>query len=923
MEDSNKSSAGVETFSLLSYNMHGFRQGITELQSLIDNLALDIIFVQEHWQVSATLEVFSRHFPGYLFFGTSACFSIGNNLIPHGRPSGGLGVLVNCNYAGVTKFLSSTDRVLIILVGQFMFINIYLPCHGTPDRIVIIDDILNDIYTVCEQFNDYHVIMAGDFNHQLSLDDNLSDKFRGFFANMGLLCCDEKFDCVSGYTYFNHKLSNYSFIDYVCCDKSIVMNSFDVLDTATNLSDHCPVIANFEGELSVSSQNVKQCYDVLRSKPRLYRWDHGDKESYYQQTGIKLQQIRDTLMADEKCLFENFGYSVPAAIDFYISQLVTVLIDSSHSFIPRHCSTFYKFWWNEHLSECKNNSVASHKIWCAAGKPRSGFIFNNYLSARREYRSAIRRRQKESELVYTNELHDCLVVKDNASFWKSWKSKFENKKLPSHISGTTDPAEICETFKNHFRTVSELTTPERSQIPMYNIDFLSRLSAYKGFSLFSDEYFDSNNIHNVIHNSPKGRAPGLDNVTVEHLLYAHPCVSSLLSKLFTMMFNNSYVPESFKVSYTVPLPKSKDIYSKTLTPCDFRGIAISSHIGKIFERCLLLVFDDYARTSDNQMGFKKQLGCRNAIYCLQNVTDMLCRTVGNANICSLDISRAFDNVNHVTLLNKLMDLHLPEKLIILLANWLPCCRTCVRWDSYLSDMFYIQRGVRQGSVLAPFLFILYIDSILNIVDSCLRIFILMYADDIVIITARISDLEHVVHRIESELEYLSLSLNTSKSYCIRVGKRHSAEVLPVLTLDGSPIPWVDKIIYLGIQFSSGLNLRVDLHKSKLAFFRSFNSIMAKIGATASEEVLLHLLVTKCLPSLMYCLEVLNLSNSVVRSLDYCIIRSLMKIFRCNDITVIRDCIFYFQFDLPSDLVHKRRQRFLAPINSDMNCLHFI
>ena len=149
---------------------------------------------------------------------------------------------------------------------------------------------------------------------------------------------------------------------------------------------------------------------------------------------------------------------------------------------------------------------------------------------------------------------------------------------------------------------------------------------------------------------------------------------------------------------------------------------------------------------------------------------MFCRNFGNANICSLDISKAFDNVSHTTLLYKLMDFHLPKKLIILLANWLPFCSTCVRWDNILSDMFCIQRGVRQGSVLAPLLFILYVDSILNLTDKHLRIHILMYADDIVIITARVSDLICALHSIESELRHLSLSLNPNKTFCIRLGK---------------------------------------------------------------------------------------------------------------------------------------------------------
>jgi len=120
-------------------------------------------------------------------------------------------------------------------------------------------------------------------------------------------------------------------------------------------------------------------------------------------------------------------------------------------------------------------------------------------------------------------------------------------------------------------------------------------------------------VENVITSMKRGKAVGLDGITAEHLQYSHDILSVVWSKLFNMMISISYVPASFGQSYTVPLLKSSNSVSKSITVNDFRGISISPVISKVLEHCILDRYARYLWTSDNQFGFKKEHGCSHAM----------------------------------------------------------------------------------------------------------------------------------------------------------------------------------------------------------------------------------------------------------------------------------------------------------------------
>ena len=111
----------------------------------------------------------------------------------------------------------------------------------------------------------------------------------------------------------------------------------------------------------------------------------------------------------------------------------------------------------------------------------------------------------------------------------------------------------------------------------------------------------------------RGKCSDLDNLSAEHVIYSHPLLSVALSKLYNLMLLTAYVPDAFGHSYTVPIPKIEHC-TKPKTCSDFRGIAISPILSKIFEYCILDRFDSFLGSNDNQFGFKNGIGCSHAIF---------------------------------------------------------------------------------------------------------------------------------------------------------------------------------------------------------------------------------------------------------------------------------------------------------------------
>ena len=105
--------------------------------------------------------------------------------------------------------------------------------------------------------------------------------------------------------------------------------------------------------------------------------------------------------------------------------------------------------------------------------------------------------------------------------------------------------------------------------------------------------------------------------------------------------------------------------------------------------------------------------------------------------------------------------------------------------------------------------------------------------------------------------------------------------------------------------------RCSLDHAKRAFNKACNGVCSKLLGVASEELLLHLISVKCLPILLYATEIMPLNSAVINSLNFCVMRFAMRIFKSNNRILVNDYLTFMGFELPSVLIAKRSVNFLT------------
>ena len=297
---------------------------------------------------------------------------------------------------------------------------------------------------------------------------------------------------------------------------------------------------------------------------------------------------------------------------------------------------------------------------------------------------------------------------------------------------------------------------------------------------------------------------------------------------------------------------------------NYRGITIAPIISKIFEHVLRIVFQPFLSTSSYHFGFKKKSSTSLAIQCLKDTINYYTSHGSNAYFSFLDASKAFDRLVHAGLFMKLIQRQVPLIFLNIIINWYSDLRCRVRWGDTFSDWFCIKAGVRQGGILSPDFYCIYVDEIVEILSEMgvgchlqnIFLSILLYADDMALISPSLQALQELLSATESYCTKWDIMLNAKKTKNMSFGKKHN---LPELVLDGKPIEWVQSWSYLGVTLQAHKQFNCCIDAKVKSFYRAVNAIL-RIEGRSDEIVMLRLLESQCVSILTYAIEVIHIAN---------------------------------------------------------------
>ena len=743
------------------------------------------------------------------------------------------------------------------------------------------------------------------------------------FQNKFNLCNVIDFvDCSLNFTYLHESLNQRSHIDFFLVLNNLFNSIVDYhVIAAFNFSDHLPIALIVETNIDTTvHQPIRS--RKSKSEQKYYRWDHGDRGKYYELSRNALYPIDQKL----DYLVQNASGDIHFDVDNIYAMIVSCLTSCSDASIPKIKKGSLKFWWDQELDELKSNSVMSFRAWQNAGKPRDGPMHGEMTKHRLRYRKGIRDKETESNLVISNDLHESLIRKDFKTFWNCLKNKCGQKANRNiSIECFIDEIEIAREFASFFE--KHCNAVETEKIVELDNKFQCMYLDYENKSRFDKTYCtDVESIAKIVAAIKEGKATGVDGLMAEHIKYAHPVLIVILKKLFNIMIDVGYVPSAFGCGLIIPIPK-RSIYSNFASINDFRGITLSPVLSKLFEHCLLQLFQDSLVSSEFQFGFKKGKGCRDALFIVNETVDYFVSNCSTVSLCAIDLTKAFDNLNHSILFLKLIENNVPFCLIKILKDWYCKCVCNVKWGSSFSQSFVMSQGIRHGGVLSPILFCLYCDGVLNTLNNSglgcyvagLMISAVMYADDILLLTPSVEVMQNLIRLCQSSFEDVLLHFNVSKCSALRVGARHKSPCASLEALDGSIIPWVNKFKYLGVVLAQGTHLKVNVHHNKVNFFKSFNNLYGKLGSSCSVESIVHLMKVNCLSAMLYNLESVVLNKSDLNKLEFSLGRAFVKIFHIRDCNSLNWCKYYMN-QLPIEmLLDLKRIMYLQKIVNNSDC----
>jgi hypothetical protein len=450
--------------------------------------------------------------------------------------------------------------------------------------------------------------------------------------------------------------------------------------------------------------------------------------------------------------------------------------------------------------------------------------WNLFKMLRQDFSKLFRRKKSQHFQDLTKSAHKKKIWKKIHPYIKPNKKTKIIPSLFSKHSSSSEPTDIANLFSNYFSSITDVFKFTELKICSLFIRrcFKSNISLMKRMKMngidgkFKIKEFSTEEVGTALKEMRSDSDPGF--VSIEAIIFKE-CSDELkhvICSLFNNCLRNSEIPDDWKISYTTPVYKGKGSKSDL---GNYRPISVLSPIAKVFETLLAGRVCDYFESSglihESQYGFRSKLSCETA---LNSMISGWRRSLGEKKFnisVFLDLSKAFDTVNHSLLLEKLQFYNFSNSSLSLFKNYLSNRFTITKLNNSLSKKEKTTIGVPQGSILGPLLFIIFINDIgfLNL-SSTLHLF----ADDTTISFSHAHS-DTLVHKLTEDLNIICnwlkhnrLILNLAKTNAILFNYSSHNQIKSNtlnLSIDDNKIPFVDSTKLLGVIIDS--KLKFDLH----------------------------------------------------------------------------------------------------------------
>ena len=769
----------------------------------------------------------------------------------------------------------------------------YLPFFdGDKKRLLQYVETIDALQTLIDKFaSSAPFKILGDFNTQLPISAKLNKRWHkekgftkyssilyDFLTHNNLTSADLLFKQEVKYTLFCHTSKKYTWIDHILCN----MNNVSSISTCSiikedpdNVSDHLPVRIKFTLLLNQNNTQSKNNPNNI-AQPN---WSNASRNNKYLQiTTNKLSLIGKLSIPISESL------NMKDILNKRFEVINNILKESaSESGCIPHKSLKPKAYWCPELSALRDKKRMWWSIWSSCDKPREGILFDILKDLKKKFRYLCRRNISALSSKPLNMLNFHFKNKDMCAFWNKLKannhskvaSKLIAKDFADHYSDTmtdsndltAEQVKIGQSVKEKASTLSCLCTHKA-----YTHEITSQLIKTKkclncghiSKNIDLTMCISEDSIVSAIKSLKKSPSSGCDGITVSHLFHAlsEPLIKAL-SELYSAIITTSIVPDIFETGIIIPILKKATLDSNN--PSNYRPITLSSVHSKVVE--LSLMPEDVA--DETQFGFRKGRGTAAAVSLAHDAVKYMNNNNSPIYICSLDAQKCFDSIWHDGLFYKLLG-SIPDLHWIFLYKWYRSSKAQIRWAGEMSSLFNISKGMRQGSILSPRLFSVFINDLLLLLkskDHGIRLYdfklnVIAYADDINLFCTTTTGLQHLINTCDTYAKNWRIKFNPTKTKCTRIGKQELKDP-PTWTLDGQTITLSEETTILGVNFTN--NLKAKSHISNR--IRACNQSVFKFTTAGMSypglncEVKTHIWNTINCPVLTYGLETIHITNA--------------------------------------------------------------